>query len=179
MVNIRSNVHKKSCNLWQRYEADSISLYATNKWAHVRGESRVIVRFLCISSDYALYFKVWPWRSLTELVITINSAYHLGIRKLKKKLSLVKKIWRRHVKKDDRWIYDGQTDRRTDSQTARQTNGKHNNYIILPVFRWTRVMNALWRLFLEAVTRWLWQIIKYGMDTKNKRTTRRTDNVRT
>ena len=36
MVNIRSNVHIKTCILWQRYEADSISLYAMNKWAQLR-----------------------------------------------------------------------------------------------------------------------------------------------
>ena len=61
--------------------------------------------------------------SLTDLVITINSAYHLSIRKLQKKLSLVKEIWSGHEKYDDRWIYDGQTDR----QTGKQTNGQHNN----------------------------------------------------
>ena len=77
--------------------------------------------------------------SLTDLVITINSAYHLSIRKLQKKLSLVKEIWSGHEKYDDRWIYDGQTDR----QANRRTDNITTNNIILPVLRWIRDISVL------------------------------------
>ena len=56
----------------------SLYMQRTDGHSYVRAESRVIVLFLCTSSDHVLYFKVWPWRSLTDLVITINSAYHLS-----------------------------------------------------------------------------------------------------
>ena len=116
---------QKTCNLWQRYEADSISLYETNKWAQLRQKwNRVIVLFLCTSSDHVLYFKVWPWRSLTDLVITINSTYHLSIRKLQKNFHW----WRKYgadtrIKMTDGYMMDRQTGR----QTGKKTNGQHNN----------------------------------------------------
>ena len=103
---------KKNCILWQRYEADSISLYATNKWAQLRQR--------CTSSDHVLYFKVRPWCSSTDLVITINSAYHLSIRKLQKSFHW----WRRYGADTRSKMTDGYM---MDRQTGKQTNGQHNN----------------------------------------------------
>ena len=116
---------QKTCILWQRYEADSI-LYVqrTNGHSYIRGESRVIVLFLCTLFDHVLYFKVWPWRSLTDLVITINSAYHLSIRKLQKSFHW----WRRYGADTRSKMTDGyMMDRQTGRQTGKQTNGQHNN----------------------------------------------------
>ena len=97
----------------------SLYMQRTNRHSYVRGEGRVIVLFLCTSSDHVLYFKVWPWRSLTYLVITINSAYHLSIRKLQKKSF---HWWRRYgadtrSKMTDGYMMDRQTGRQTNSQT--------------------------------------------------------------
>ena len=131
----------------------SLYMQRTNRHSYVRGESRDIVLFLCTSSDHVLYFKVWPWRSLTDLVITINSAYHLSIRKLQKSFHW----WRRYGADTRSKMTDGQTDRQTDRQANRQTDNITINNIILPVLRWTRGISVLWRLFLEVVTRLLWQ----------------------
>ena len=125
MVNIRSNVHKKICILWQRYEADSTHyMQRTNGHSCVRGECRVIVLFLCTSSHHVLYFKVWPWRSLTDLVITINSAYYLSLGSCKAFSGEGDMERTREVRwqMDIRW-----TDRQADRQTGKQTNGQHNN----------------------------------------------------
>ena len=131
------------------------SLYMQRTNGH-RGESRVIVLFLCTSSDHVLYCKVWPWRSLTDLEITINSAYHLSIRKLQKNFHW----WRRYgadtrMKMTDGYMMDRQTGRQT--QANRRTDNITTNNIILPVLRWTRGISVLWRLCLEVVTRLLWQ----------------------
>ena len=93
-----------------------------NGHSYVRGESRVIVLFLCTSSDHVLYFKVWPGRSLTDLVMTINSAYHLSIRKFQKSFHW----WRRYgadtrSKMSDGYMMDRQTGRQTDRQTDERT----------------------------------------------------------
>ena len=124
MVNIRSNDHKKetkkNCILWQRFKRiPSLYMQRRNGHSYVRGESRVIVLFLCTSSDNVLYFKVWPWRSLTDLVITINSAYHLSIRKLQKSFHW----WRRYgadtrSKMTHGFTVDRQADRQTDEWTT-------------------------------------------------------------
>ena len=90
----------------------SLYMQRTNGHRYVRGESRVIAFFLCTSSDHVLYFKVWPWRSWTDLGITINSAYHLSIRKLQKSFHW----WRRYgsdkrSKMTDGYMIDRQTGR--------------------------------------------------------------------
>ena len=117
--------HKKKPAFCDRDMKRIPSLYMqrTNGHSYVRGESRVIVLFLCTSSDHVLYFKVWPWRSLTDLVIMMNSANHLSIRKLQKSFHW----WRRYgadtrSKMTDGYMMDRQTDK-----TGKQTNGQHNN----------------------------------------------------
>ena len=135
----------------------SLYMQRTNGHSYVRGENRVIALFLCTSSDHVLYFKVWPWRSWTDLVITINSAYHFSIRKLQKSFHW----WRRYgsdkrSKMTDGYMIDRQTGRYT-RQANRRTDNITTDNIILPVLRWTRGIRVLWRLFLEVVTRLLWQ----------------------
>ena len=56
---------------------------------------------------------------------------------------MVKEIWSGHEKEDDRWIYDGQTDRQTDRQANRRTDNITTNNIILPVLRWTRGISVV------------------------------------
>ena len=122
MVNIRSNVHKKTafCDRDMK-RIPSLYMQRRNGHSYVRGESRVIVLFLCTSSDHVLYFKVWPWCSLTDLVITINSAYHFSIRKLQKSFHW----WRRYgadtrSKMTHGFTMDRQADRQTDEWTTYQ-----------------------------------------------------------
>ena len=123
MVNIRSNVHKKPafCDRDMK-RIPSHYTQRTNGHSCVRGESRVIVLFLCTSSDHVLYYKVWPWRSLTDLVITIKSAYYLSLGSCKKSFQW----WRRYgadtrSKMTDGYTMDRQTGRQTDRQTDERT----------------------------------------------------------
>ena len=131
MVNIRSNVHKKNafCDRDMK-RIPSLYMQRTNGHSYVRGERSVTVLFLCTSSDQVLYFKVWPWRSLTDLVRTINSAYHLSIRKLQKSIH-----WWRRYGADTRseMTYGYMMDRQTDRQANRRTDNMTTNNIILPV----------------------------------------------
>ena len=99
----------------------SLYMQRTNRHSYVRGESRVIVLFLCTSPDHVMYFKVWPWRSLTDLVITIYSAYHLSMRKLQKAFTGEGDMERT---REVRWQMDIWW---TDRQIGKQTNGQHNN----------------------------------------------------
>ena len=119
---IKRSQKKPACCDRDMKRIPSLYMQRTNGHSYVRSESRVIVFFLCTSSDHVLYFKVWLWRSLKDLVIAINSAYHLSIRKLQKSFH-----WWRRYGADTRSKmtdgYDGQTDRQTDIQT----NGQHNN----------------------------------------------------
>ena len=137
-------------------QSPSLYMQRTNGHSYVRGECRVIVLFFCTSSDHVLYFRVWPSRSLTDLVIKINSAYHLSIRKLQKKAFTGEGDMERT--REVRWQTDiWWTDRQTDRQANRRTDNITTNNTILPVLRWTRGISVLWRLFLEVVTRLLWQ----------------------
>ena len=156
MVNIRSNVHKNLhfCDRDMK-RIPSLYMQRTNGHSYVRGKSRIIVLFLCTSSDHVFYFKVWPWRSLTDLVITINSAYHLSIRKVQKAFTGEGDMERT---REVRWQMDiWWTGRQTDRQANRRTDNITTNNIILPVLRLTRGNSVLWRLFREVVTRLLWK----------------------
>ena len=145
MVKIRSNVHKKTAFCDRDIKRiPSLYMQRINGHSYVRGESRVIVLFLCTSSDHVLYFKIWPWCSLTDLVITINSAYHLSIRKLQAftgegDMERTREVWWQM----DIWWTDRQANRRTDNITT-------NN--ILPVLRWIRGFSVLWRCHQITLT---------------------------
>ena len=122
IVNIRSNVQKPAFCDRDMKRIPSLYMQRINGYSYVRGESRDIVLFLCTSSDHVLYCKVWSWRSLTDLVITINSAYHLSIRKLQKSFHW----WRRYgadtrSKMTDGYMMDRQTGRQTDRLTNERT----------------------------------------------------------
>ena len=122
MVNIRSNVHKKLHFVTEIWSGFHLSICNEQMGTATSEESRVIVLFLCTSSDHVLYFEIWPWRSLTDLVIAINSAYHLSIRKLQKSFH-----WWRRYRADTRsnmtdgYMMDRQTGRQTDRQTDERT----------------------------------------------------------